>query len=104
MGFIPRPAGAGLRLCHSREGGNVGGDVLSGHPPELTPAKAEAGVTGVAIALIPRCLRRGSSLHCPESFLRRGGTGMPYKSVTAYRADDDERGALNRKRKSFKGG
>ena len=61
MGLIPRPAGAGLRLCHSREGGNPVCDVFPGHPPEFTPAKAEAGVTVVTIAQIPRSLLRGSS-------------------------------------------
>jgi len=38
LGLIPRPAGVGLRLCHSREGGNPGSDIFSGHPPEFTPA------------------------------------------------------------------
>jgi len=32
--------------------------IFSGHPPEFTPAKAEAGVTVVTIAQIPRSLLR----------------------------------------------
>ena len=62
LGLIPRPAGVGLRLCHSREGGNPGSDIFSGHPPEFTPAEAEAGVTVVTLGQIPRSLLRGSSL------------------------------------------
>jgi len=30
LGLIPRSL---LRLCHSREGGNPGSDIFSGHPP-----------------------------------------------------------------------
>jgi len=58
-GLIPSSL---LRLCHSREDGNPGSDIFSGHPPEFTPAKAESGVTVVTLGQIPRSLLRGSSL------------------------------------------
>ena len=70
LGLIPRPAGAGLRLCHSREAcprrqqsgsGNPGTDIFSAHPPEFAPAEAEAGVTVVTLGQIPHSLLRGGS-------------------------------------------
>jgi len=81
LGLIPRSL---LRLCHSREGGNPGSDIFSGHPPELTPAKAEAGVTVVTLGQIPRSLLRGSSFSTRHGCVRSVIDGLVKSRKTPF--------------------